>query len=80
MSDDLGFAVSAPPVVEINPPPEIEREFSPEFKSARKKFGKLAEKKIQEASDTQRGMDGDRKMKDAQQLMSALKQMEFMPF
>lgn len=60
----------------IEPPPEIEREFSPEFKKARKKFGKLAEKKIQEATDTVRGMDGDRKMHDAQSLIGQMKSLE----
>ena len=67
------------PQVLIEPPPELEREFSNEFKKARKKFGKLAEKKIQEAVDTQQGMDGSRKINDAQMLMDQMKRLEFMP-
>ena len=79
MPDHLGMALGAPPVVELVPPPDIERESSGEFKKARKKFGQLAEKKIDEAKDSQRGMDGDRKMMDAQKLMDQMKRLEFMP-
>tara|TARA_R110000751_G_scaffold169032_6_gene275134 strand:+ start:462 stop:698 length:237 start_codon:yes stop_codon:yes gene_type:complete len=69
--------LAQPPMVEIDPPPEITREFSDEFKKARKKFGQLAEKKINAAMGAERGMGGDKEMVEAARLMVQMKELEF---
>jgi hypothetical protein len=71
--------LAQPPVVEIAPPPEVTREFSEEFKKARKKFGQLAEKKIEQAIGAERGMGGDKQMIEAGRLMDQMKFLEFIP-
>jgi hypothetical protein len=76
--EEFGFPMSQSPPVIIEPPPPVEREFSPEFKKARKKFGALAEKKIAEAAENS-GMGGEKKMEEARRLIDQMKFLEFMP-
>lgn len=72
--------LTQPPTVEIEPPIEVTREFSAEFKKARKKFGQLAEKKINQAIGAERGMGGDKQlMAEAARLMDQMKFLEFIP-
>jgi hypothetical protein len=72
------FGMNSPAIM-VQPPPEIEREFSPEFKKVRKKFGKLAEKKIQAALEAStHGMGGDKQMMEATSLVNQMKHLEQM--
>lgn len=77
--ENFEMPLASPSPIIVEPPPEIEREFSAEFKRARKKFAKMVEGKIQEAADSQRGMDGDKKMNDVRSLVDQMKFLEFMP-
>lgn len=79
MPEEYVNILTAPPVVEIEPPSEVTREFSDEFKKARKKFGKMAEKKIEAATEAARGMGGDKQMMEASRLMDQMKFLEFIP-
>lgn len=77
--EDFGISLEQPPVVLVEPPPEIQREFSAEFKKARKKFGKLVESKVDGALEAERGMGGDKQMNEASRLIDQMKFLEFMP-
>ena len=77
--ENFGISLDQPPVVLVEPPPEIQREFSAEFKKARKKFGKLVEEKIDAAKDKTRGLNGDKETGEASRLIEQMKFLESVP-